>query len=96
MKQQILERDLDRSAAAAAIRGALAINGIRQCDLARKLQIHNPYLNAFLRRKLDLLPQDIARIMKHLDIYDSVIDLTVKGTEKKNAIKKVVHKENEI
>jgi antitoxin component HigA of HigAB toxin-antitoxin module len=61
--------------AALLIRAAMGMRGIKQTDLAKKLGLNRVVLNMFLNRKLDLLQDDIKRVVNELKIerYEKVL-----------------------
>ena len=59
---------------AAVIRGALGIQRKKQTELSKKIGINRVLLNLFLNRRLDLIPEDIERIMNELGIDKNKIE----------------------
>jgi len=59
---------IDRDKAALLIRGALGIQRRKQIEIAKKLGLNRVVLNLFLNRRLDLLPEDILRVMEELGL----------------------------
>ena len=62
------KRKFDPHKVALLIRGALAVQGVKQTELARKLGLNRVVINMFLNRRLDLLPRDIEAILGELGI----------------------------
>ena len=88
MNKTHLELGFDRGRIAALIRGHLGIARITQGEVARKVGIAPTYFNGFLRRKLDLLPEDIERVLLELGIYGAAVGQPPEQTEQKKAAKK--------
>ena len=63
---------LDAGKSAAIIRAALAARMITQADLCERLELSKNLFNKFLRRKINLLDEDIERILKELDLGDLI------------------------
>jgi len=56
--------------AALLIKGALAIQGRKQKDLASVAEKSPTLLNLYLNRKIDLVPEDIVTLLQELGIED--------------------------
>ena len=52
------------------IRGALAIRGVKQTQLARRTGIDRYRINMYLNRRIDLTQPDIEKILDELEIKD--------------------------
>jgi cyanate lyase len=65
----------DPHKAALLIRATLGMRGIKQTELAKKLGLNRVVINMFLNRKLDLLQDDIERVLNELKIekYKNVL-----------------------
>lgn len=60
----------NRHKCALLIRGALSVQRRKQNELAKKLGLNRVVLNMYLNRKLDLLPEDIERILNELNVNE--------------------------
>ena len=65
--------------AALAIRGALAIQRKTQVQFTKEVGFDRALFNLFLCRKIDLLPEDIQRLLDELKISDALNGETTKN-----------------
>lgn len=54
------------------ILASMAVRHVKQTDLAERIGIHRVILNMFLNRKINLLPEQIDRIISELEIKEQV------------------------
>jgi hypothetical protein len=59
---------IDPDIAAKAIRASLAAKMISQVNICQKLSFSRDLFNKFLRRKINLLDEDIERVLTELDL----------------------------
>ena len=59
---------LDPDETAKAIRAALAVEMISQIEICQKLGLSRDLFNKFLRRKINLLDEDIERVLVELNL----------------------------
>ena len=95
MNKKHLYQRFDRGRMAAMIRGHLGIARITQGEVARKLGIPATYFNGYLRRRIDLLPVDIVRVLKQLGIYEAAVGRPPGASEKGDVFKKEANEKNE-
>jgi transcriptional regulator with XRE-family HTH domain len=67
---------IDRDIAAKTAKMTIVGKGTNQTEIAKRLGIERIFLNSFLNRRIDLLPQEIERLLKELGIFESVIRLS--------------------
>lgn len=67
---------LDPDKAATIIRAALAAKMITQGELCKKLGLDRNNLNAFLRRRINLIDADIEKILENLELSDCLPELS--------------------
>jgi transcriptional regulator with XRE-family HTH domain len=61
-------RRLDPDKTATIIRAALAAKMITQSELCERLGLDRNHLNAFLRRRINLIDSDVEKIMEELEL----------------------------
>jgi hypothetical protein len=59
---------INRNKAAYAIKAGIVLQNRTQTELSKKMGIPRIYLNAFLNRRIDLLPEDIEVLLKVLKL----------------------------
>jgi len=57
---------------AGLIRATLALKQVTQTDIAEKLNLNKYELNRYLRRSIDLLPDDIEKILQELNLNEKI------------------------
>lgn len=62
----------DPDKCATLIRAKMAIQRIKQVELAERTGIHKALLNMYLNRKLNLLPEQIENLLTELEIQEAV------------------------
>lgn len=71
---------MDRNKAALLIRGAIGIQRRKQIEISKKLGLNRVVFNLFLNRRLDLLPEDIQRVMEELGLKNLGAKLSTSAT----------------
>jgi hypothetical protein len=70
--------NLNRNQAAYMIKlGIVGSQGRNQTEIAEKLGIDRVFLNAFLNRRIDLLPGGINRLLDELNLQETITKLSV-------------------
>lgn len=64
---------IDPGKAAIFIRGMLGAKNLKQVYLASQVGIHRAILNLYLNRRINLLPEDIDKILNELEIDKSIL-----------------------
>jgi len=59
---------------AGLIRATLGLQRKKQTELSKKLGINRVVLNLFLNRKLDLIPEDIQKILDELSLHEKIAE----------------------
>ena len=67
---------IDRDKAALAIKMAIVGSGRNQTEVGRKLGLDRIFLNAFLNRRIDLLPCDIERLLDEFKLKEKIQQLS--------------------
>jgi plasmid maintenance system antidote protein VapI len=55
---------IDRHRAAIALKGAMVMRGMKQDEVAQAVGITRQNLNAFLNRRIDLMPEVVDRLIE--------------------------------
>ncbi|MBC8466722.1 MAG: hypothetical protein H8D55_02675 [Deltaproteobacteria bacterium] len=70
------QKTLDPEKCAMLIRGAIGVQQVKQVALAEKVGLNRVVLNMFLNRKLNLLDDDIRKLLSELRITKQAEDLS--------------------
>jgi hypothetical protein len=68
--------NIDRHKAALLIKTVSVLKKRSQYDLALKCGVNRRHLNEFLNRHIDLLPDQIERLLDELDLREKAVELS--------------------
>ena len=71
-----MEKKINRHEAALLIKAAAIFQGRSQYDLALKCKIKKTFLNQYLNRHIDLLPDQIERLIVELGLQEKAVQLS--------------------
>ena len=69
-------KELDRHRAALLIKTTAVLTGRSQYDLAIKCGINKKHLNEYLNRHIDLLPDQIKKLLDELELHEKLAGLS--------------------
>ena len=68
--------NIDRHKAALLIKTVSVLKKRSQYDLALKCGINRRHLNEYLNRHIDLLPEQVERLLDELDLWEKTVELS--------------------
>ena len=69
-------KQINPDTVARASKMAIVGQGRNQTEIAHKLGIDRIFLNAYLNRRIDLLPEDIDRLLQELNLKEEAVKLS--------------------